>query len=271
MRTTLAITLIAATATPAMAQERTADEGWGLVVGAGALSSPTYEGDDTSRLSILPNLQVTYSDRFFASVQEGIGYRVFADDTFKAGPILRVKFSRSENGDQAFAVEGDDTTDLIGLGDIDTSLEAGGFVDYKVGPVTFSAEARQAFTGHEGFVADLGVKWSGRNFMFGPPIIWSVGPRARLVDDTYNAAYFGVNATQSAASGLPVFDATGGLHSYGLGATAIIPLTQDNAWSAVIIAGYDRLTGDAADNPLVQLRGSKDQASLGVFLSYKAF
>jgi outer membrane protein len=271
LRTRLAIALIAGTVSPAIAQDRTADEGWGLVVGAGALSSPTDEGDDASRLSILPNLQVTYSDKFFASVQEGIGYRVIADDTLKAGPILRVKFSRSEDGDQPFAIEGDDTTDLRGLGDVDTSLEAGGFVDYKLGPVTFSAEARQAFTGHEGFVADVGVKWSGRNFMFGPPIIWSVGPRARFVDDTYNSAYFGVTPTQSLASGLPVFDAAGGLHSYGLGATAIIPLTQDKAWAAVIVAGYDRLSGDAADNPLVQLRGSEDQASLGVFLSYRAF
>jgi len=39
----------------------------------------------------------------------------------------------------------------------------------------------------------------------------------------------------------------------------------------VLVAGYDRLTGDAADNPLVQLRGSEDQASLGIFLSYRAF
>ena len=35
--------------------------------------------------------------------------------------------------------------------------------------------------------------------------------------------------------------------------------------------GYDRLEGDAADNPLVQLRGSEDQASIGVFVSYRFF
>jgi MipA family protein len=271
LRSSLALALIAASTAPALAQERTPEDGWGLIVGAGALSSPTYEGDDSARVSILPNLQVTYGDRFFASVQEGIGYRFIADDMWKAGPILRVKFSRDEDGDQPFAIEGDDTTDLRGLGDVDTSLEAGGFVEFTTGPITFNAEARQAFTGHEGFVADLGVKWSGRNFMFGPPIIWSIGPRARLVDDGYNSAYFSVDAAQSTASGLPTFNAGGGLHSYGVGATAIIPLSRDNTWAAVIVAGYDRLTGDVADSPLVQLRGSEDQASLGVFLSYRAF
>lgn len=269
LRQSLILAVTLASAAPAFAQPRGADEGWGLVLGAGALSSPTYEGDDSSRVSILPNIQVSYGDRFFASVQEGIGYRILNDDSLRAGPILRVKFSRDESGDQPFAINGDDTTDLVGLGDVDTSLEAGGFIDYDIGPLTFSAEARKAFTGHEGLVADLGVKWSGRDALFGPPVILSIGPRARLVDDTYNSAYFSVNASQSLASGLPQFDAGGGLHSYGLGATAIIPLTQD--WTAVIVAGYDRLTGDAADNPLVQLRGSEDQASLGVFLSYKAF
>lgn len=269
MRHTLVFALTLAAAAPAFAQERSAGDGWGLIVGAGALSSPTYEGDDSSRVSILPNIQVTYGDRFFASVQEGIGYRVINDDALRAGPILRVKFSRDENGDQPFAINGDDTADLIGLGDVDTSLEAGGFLDYEIDALTFSAEARKAFTGHDGFVADLGVKWSGRDFLFGPPIIWSVGPRARLVDDSYNSAYFSVNAAQSVASGLPQFDAGGGLHSYGLGATAIIPL--NDAWTAVVVAGYDRLTEDAADNPLVALRGSADQASLGVFLSYKLF
>lgn len=269
MRQTLVLVATLAAAMPAFAQERGADEGWGLIVGAGALASPTYEGDDSSRLAILPNIQVSYGDRFFASVQEGIGYRVLNDDSLRAGPILRVKFSRDENGDQPFAINGDDTTDLAGLGDVDTSLEAGGFIDYEIGALTFSAEARKAFTGHDGFVADLGVKWSGRDFLFGPPIIWSVGPRARLVDDTYNSAYFSVNAAQSVASGLPQFDAGGGLHSYGLGATAIMPLSD--AWTAVVVAGYDRLTEDAAENPLVALRGSADQASLGIFLSYKLF
>ena len=269
MRHTFVLAITLASAAPAFAQERSAEDGWGLIVGAGALTSPTYEGDDSSRLSILPNIQVSYGDRFFASVQDGVGYRALNDDSLRAGPILRVKFSRDENGDQPFAINGDDTADLIGLGDVDTSLEAGGFIDYEIGPITFNAEARKAFTGHDGFVADLGVKWSGRDFLFGPPIIWSVGPRARLVDDTYNSAYFSVNAAQSAASGLPQFDAGGGLHSYGLGATAIIPL--NDAWTAVVVAGYDRLEGDAADNPLVQLRGSEDQASIGVFLSYRFF
>lgn len=269
MRVFLTLSLLAAAGAPAIAQTRNPDDGWGLTLGAGALVSPTYEGDDDTRLSILPNIQLSYGDRFFASVQEGVGYRVINDPSLEAGPIMRVKFSRDEDGDQPFAVTGDDSTDLIGLGDVDTSIELGGFVAYELGPVTLSAEARQAVTGHEGFVADVGLKWSGRNALFGPPVIWSIGPRARLVDDAYNSAYFGVTPAQSLGSGLPVFEAEGGLLSYGVGATAIMPLTQ--VWSAVVVAGYDRIEGDAADSPLVRLRGTPDQATFGVFLSYRFF
>jgi outer membrane protein len=267
----IALALFAVIATPAFAQERPANEGWAVTVGAGGLLAPTYEGDDTYRLSILPNIQVTYDDTFFASVQEGVGYRVINDDTLRAGPIARIRFSRDEDGDQPFAVTGDDSTDLVGLGDVDTSIELGGFVEYELGDLTLSAEVRQAATGHEGFVADLGARWSGRSMAFGPPVIWSIGPRVRLADENFNSAYFGVTPTQSLASGLPVYAADGGLHSYGVGATAIIPLDRDNAWTAVIFAGYDRLDGDAGESPLVQLRGSEDQATLGVFLSYRLF
>jgi outer membrane protein len=267
----LAVVLFALCGAPALAQERPVEDGWSLNVGAGGLVNPTYEGDDAYRLSILPNIQVTYGDSFFASVQEGIGYRVIKSDTVRAGPIVRIRFSRDEDGDQPFALTGDDSTDLIGLGDVDTSVELGGFLEYEFGSITFSVEARKAVTGHEGLVADVGARWSGRSMAFGPPVIWSIGPRARVADDNFTSAYFGVTRAQSLASGLPVYAAEGGLHSYGIGATAIVPIDRDGRWTAVAFAGYDQLAGDPADSPLVQLRGAESQATLGIFVSYRVF
>jgi outer membrane protein len=249
--------------------QATPNEGWGLNVGAGGLMSPTYEGDDSYRVSILPNIQLTYGDDFFASVQEGVGYRFINEDTLRAGPIGRLKFSRGEDGDQPFAVTGDDTMDLRGLGEVDTTFELGGFVEYEIGDVTLGAEARKAVSGHDGAVLDLEASWSGRSMALGPPLIWSFGPRVRVVDDTYSQAYFGVTPVQSVAAGLPVYSAGGGVYSYGLGGTAILPL--DDRWTMVAFASLERLTGDAADSPLVQLRGSEDQATLGLFVSYRLF
>lgn len=264
-----AVFFLALHGAPVFAQP--ANEGWGLNVGTGGLLAPTYDGDDAYRLSVLPSIQLTYGGRFFASVQDGIGYRVINTDTLRVGPIARGRFSRDEDGNQPFAVTGDDSVDLAGLGDVDASFELGGFIDYELGAITLSAEARKAVTGHEGSVADVGARWSGRSMSFGSPVNWSIGPRARLVDDSFTSSYFGVTGAQARASGLPAYEASGGLYSYGIGATAIIPIDRENRWTVVAFAGYDRLAGDAADSPLVQLRGADDQATLGIFVSYRVF
>ncbi|RIJ14805.1 MipA/OmpV family protein [Henriciella mobilis] len=256
-----------ALAFPSQAQEREPLKGWQVSVGAGVLTSPTYEGDDDYDLKVLPNLQFRYGERFFASVQEGVGYRLFNSETFSAGPIAKIRFSRDEDGDQTFSVTGGETDDLRGLGDIDTTIEAGGFAEWTVGDITLSGEVRQGIGGHEGLVADLGASYGGRLTGFGPPVFWSAGPNIRLADSDYTSAYFGVTPLQSARSGLPQYEADGGLYSYGLSASAFVPLDRDNRWSLVMIAGYDQLAGDAGDAPLVDLRGSRDQFTFGAFLS----
>lgn len=246
---------------------RPSRDGWRFTVGTGALYAPTYEGDDDYRLSLLPNFRIAYGERFFASIQEGVGYRLINQDSWRAGPIMKLRFARDEDGSQTFAVTGDDTDDLLGLGDVDASVELGGFVEYDVGALTLGVEARQAVTGHEGFIVDLNATWSGRGQMRDAFVVWSVGPRVRFVDDNYNAAYFGVTPAQSLASGLGVYQADGGLHAYGVAASLILPLSQDGAWAAVLIGSFDRLEGDAASSPLVQERGDDTQGSIGFFIS----
>lgn len=268
MRATLLFAALVSTNLPAFAQVPEPAGGWQVTVGAGGLYAPAFEGDDDYAASILPNIQIKYSDTFFASVQDGIGYNWIQTDTVSAGPIGRVKFSRDEDGDQAFAVSGGGTRDLLGLGDVETSLELGGFLRYRNGPWSAGAEVRQAVSGHEGLVLDLNAGLGGVISGFGPRVIWSAGPRVKIVDDSYSAAYFGVTPSQAAGSGLPVYDAGGGVNSYGFGALGIIPLDRDFKWSLVTFAGYDRLAGDSGDSPLVILRGDADQFSAGLFLNY---
>lgn len=268
MRATLLFAALFSANLPAFAQAPEPPEGWQVTLGAGGLHAPSYEGDDDYAVSILPNVQFKYSDTFFASVQDGIGYNWLQTDQITAGPIGRVKFSRDEDGDQTFAVSGGGTDDLLGLGDVDTSFELGGFLRYRNGPWSAGAELRQAVSGHEGLVLDLNAGMGGVISGFGPPVIWSAGPRLKIVDDSYTAAYFGVTPPQAAGSGLPVYEAGGGVNSYGFGALGILPLDRDFRWSVVAFAGYDRLTGDAGDSPLVTLRGDADQFSAGLFLNY---
>jgi outer membrane protein len=242
-------------------------EGWTVNVGAGALLSPNYLGDDAYSLSAVPYFRVTHSDRFFASVQEGAGYSLIKQENFRAGPLLRLEFGRDEDGTGTFRIVGDRTDDLLGLGDIDTSVSLGGFAEIDFGDFTASAKLGKAVSGHEGLTGDIGVSYKGIFRGNGPPIIYSFGPRINFGDDNYMSAQFGVTTAQSQASGLTPFEASGGVVSYGVSGTAIMPVTD--VFSVTLIANYSRLTADAGDSSLVTERGSRDQAFSGLVTSFK--
>jgi len=78
--------------------------------------------------------------------------------------------------------------------------------------------------------------------------------------------YFGITPTQSAASGLPVYDACGGLRSFGAGAQARYEWSPQ--WATHMFVEYERLAGDAANSPLVVQHGSRDLIQVGIGASY---
>lgn len=244
-----------------------ADTGWTLLLGGGAAVSPNYLGDDDYSVSALPYIRVTKGDRFFASVQEGMGYAILKNDRFRAGPLASVEFGRDEDGGAPFRVAGTKTNDLLGLGDIDTTVSLGGFAELELGKFSFSGKIGQALGGHDGLTADIGLRYKGVLTGYGPPLIYSFGPNIDFGDITYTNAYFGVSNPQSLASGLTPYTASGGAARIGLSANGIVPLT--NTISANIVINVSRLLNDVADSPLVTQRGSRDQAFGGLFLARK--
>ena len=138
------------------------------------------------------------------------------------------------------------------------TLELGGFGGYTWKEWSALVEVRQGVNGHDGLISDLSFNYTGdishAFYQEGPPLILSLGPEASLVDSKYSETYFGVNPQQSFHSGLPVYNANGGLLKYGVAATLIIPITYKI--SATMVAGFARLSGDAADSPLVTQRGT---------------
>lgn len=266
-RAALSLALCAiSTLSHAQSRPQIDDKGWKLSVGAGALLSPNYLGDDEYALSVVPYIRATYSDKLYASVQEGIGYNLIQTDTFRAGPLLGLEFGRDEETGGPFRVSGKDTNDLIGLGDVDTSISLGGFAEYDLGKFTASAKLGKAINGHEGLTGELALRYKGILMGYGPPLIYSIGPSLNYGDDQYMESLFGVNNTQAAASGLTAFEAQGGVLSYGLSANAIIPVTNNVA--ITLFTSVNRLSGDAASSSLVQERGSKDQSFIGLATAY---
>lgn len=266
MRIKFLITLSLTTifALPAAAQQ-SENAGWQYTVGAGMIAAPNYFGDDEYAISALPNIQVKYDDKFFASVQEGAGYNVINNENWRAGPIIRYAFSRDEDGEGPFQISGD-TGDLEGLGDVDGTVELGGYIEYTINPISTKLELRQGAGGHEGFIGNLSINYKGRTLVSQRPIFFTFGPDISFADSNYHEAHFNVNSSQSAASGLSEYDADAGILSYGLGGTIIVPITQNV--STVLIANYAHLGDESADSSLVEERGSEHQGMVGAFLNY---
>jgi outer membrane protein len=229
---------------------------WTVMVGAGGEYKPDFEGARRSMLSPVPIFSISRAGSVeqFHSPRDSASIALIDFGDLRAGPAAKFVPARSAAS----------FSELNGLGDVNAAVEVGGFVEYF--PVDWfraRVEARQGFGGHTGVVADF----SGD---FIVPLLQrltiSAGPRFTWESTNATAPYFGINAVQAMASGLPVFNANGGPHSVGAGAQ--ISYRFNPQWEIHSYVEYERLLGDAAKSPLVALRGSPNQTTVGVGASY---
>jgi outer membrane protein len=74
------------------------------------------------------------------------------------------------------------------------------------------------------------------------------------------------NAAQPGLPALTAYNASGGLYSYGAGTQ--LEYFFSPQWAAHVLVEYERLTGSAADSPLVTQRGSANQFTFGMGATY---
>ncbi len=234
----------------------TGSSDWPVTIGGEGRVEPIFQGSKRDVLLPFPILAVR---RFgtpepFRAPRDGVGIGLFGDNVFQVGPVGQLRTPRLQKFDAA----------LQGLGDVPWAIELGGFAEYWVVPwLRTRVELRQGFNGHHGLVSDIfadavvrgGTQWT-----------LSGGPRMTLASTPATTPYFGIDAAQSAASDLPLFDAKGGVRSLGAGTQARYFWTRQFATHAFV--EYERLTGDAASSPLVEQRGSANQLTIGFGASH---
>jgi outer membrane protein len=230
---------------------------WTVTVGIEGRVMPSFPGSDRAVLAPFPtfDLRKAGTPRRFSSPRDGIGVAVINEGQFRFGPAANFVLSRRESDDPA----------LVGLGNVDWTLELGVFAEYWALPwMRTRVEVRQGvYGGHHGTVADFtadGV-WAAT-----PALTMSAGPRLSVASGEAMQPYFGVTPAQSITSGLPAFSAKSGVRSYGAGAQARYEWSQQ--WASKLFVEYDRLTSDAARSPIVSQIGSPNQTTIGFGLSY---
>jgi len=229
---------------------------WTVMLGVEGRVLPKFDGSANAMLAPFPLFDVRRAGTpaTFRGPRDGASFGLVESGRFRAGPVFKIHLPRRE---------GDDS-DLRGLGNVDWTLEAGGFVEYwPTDWLRGRAELRQGFGGHHGLVSDL---MADVVVPVSPQLTLSGGPRATLASSKALSPYFSITPMQSVASGLPVYDAGGGLRSVGLGAQARYEWSRQ--WATHIFVEYERLTGDAANSPLVSVRGSRDQVQMGLGVTY---
>lgn len=252
---------------PANAQITVYEQNWSVTAGAALVYAPVFMGSDDYQLLALPDVSVKYADSFFASVREGVGYNFYLFDDLKMGPLVKYDFGRDEDGDSFFSIAGSGSSALQGMGDLDGSVEVGGFIEYTFEPFVAHVDLRQGIGGHEGMVSDISLNIAGNTNGFGSPFIYSFGPRLKLADQEYMNAYYGVDAVQAANTGLSAYDADFGIVSYGVGANFLVGLTKTLSLS--VFGSYDWLGDEASSSPLIEQRGKDEVFTVGLGLSYK--
>ena len=226
-----------------------AESNWLLSIGLAGGASPDYEGSDDYEFGFAPYIGISWRDRIFYR-GKSLGANLFKGNNFKAGPILSWTSGRNE----------DDNDRLEGLGDVDGSVEAGGFVSYRSESLRFKLEARQDIdSGHEGALVEL----SGSTTLpiKSQRVLLSLGTTWASAD--YMESFFGINNKQSANSGLRTYDADAGFKDASISLATGYSITE--RWRIGGKIQYLRLLGDAADSPIVD---DENQFIAGISLVY---
>jgi outer membrane scaffolding protein for murein synthesis (MipA/OmpV family) len=220
-------------------------------VGAGIMTAPEFEGAKKNELKALPVVELSY-DRVFFSLSKGLGVRIIDNEAWTISPSLRYWAGRDEDASDR----------LRGLGDVDAALALGGMISYHPGDLSLFLNGYHGLGSEEGFTVELGAALS-RQLM--EKLNFTAELSTLFADEDYNQKFFGVTRQQAARSGYDFYQADAGFKHVALGGTLSYNLTQ--SINLGLFGEYKRLTGPAADSPIVE-RGSKNQVSSGLMIGF---
>lgn len=278
LRSLLLAATIGLAATPALAQdsqplpspeEINAANSFTIAGGGGVI--PDYEGSDDYRFIPVAAIRgkvsgISFSTRgtyLYVDLISGSG-KVDLD----VGPIAGVRLNRTRKIK-------DDIVNL--LPDRKTAVEVGGFAGVSFKGLTNPYDSlgvrldvvKDIANAHQSTIFSPNLEFStplSRTFYVGV----SVG--ADFVSNRFADYYFSVSPAEAALSGLPAFNASGGMKNWKAGLLGNYSLSGDlrHGLSIFGTGGYSRLVGDFKRSPIVSQRGSAGQwlGALGLAYSF---
>lgn len=209
------------------------ENAWKIAVGGGLASVPRYEGASSNRLRFAPLLEIS-DGKFFAGTSRGIGYDFSDDKSLQYGARITLSPYRRQNVDAR----------LNGMGDLGNAAEFGGFLNARFSPIYLTSSI--ASSSHGAHI-ELGGGYetaltAADKLRAGLELDWANGK--------YMQTYFGINASQAAASGgvLTAYNATSGVKDYALKLNWMHSYSKQ--WFSNLGATYKQLGSSAKNSPL---------------------
>lgn len=272
-------------AAPAFAQDQVADvpiepsetvfSGDYLSIGVGVAYNPSYTGSDDYVFTPLPIIQGSLGGIDISPRAGGITLDFIQDSP--GGPGIDLGVAGRIRSNRA-----SDIKDVIveRYGELDTAYEVGPSAGISFPAVlnpydSLSLKADALFDvggAHGGMTVSPSVTYF-TPLSRGMAASLSVG--AEWADADFHDYYFRVdpiNYVGPAADALPAFDPDGGGFT-SVGANLLLGVDLDGdlangGLALVVIGGYSRVLGDAADTPFTSIRGSRDQYLAAVGVGY---
>ena len=226
------------------------------LLGIGLRSQPAYDGSASQRVGVVPVIRYLGRPLFVRSTQgvlEG-GVRLELVPGLHAGAQLAYEPGRKTSESDFLRQQG--------VSDVTSGASVGAHIewDHVVGPVpiTLLARARQRTDADRG--AQLDLRLSAGAYR-GGRVGAGVFAQTTWANAKATDALYGISQQQSAATGLPTFQAGSGWLFASLGMLWSVDLSSD--WIVVGSMESRHLRGDAARSPIVE-RSANYYASAGL-------
>lgn len=230
--------------------------------GAGVGTTTEYAGGNERMVGALPGLRYTTdSGRLlewygpYAQFNFGVG------TGFQWGPTVSLRLGRHDVSDPVVSQ----------IHTVPTTVEGGGFIGYEYihdGAIPYRLRAELTVTTNAGIVfTGSRVSLNGTAWV---PLSKSVFAGAGLgtswSSGGFNTTYFGVTGEDSARSGLPSYNPSSGFEQITSWLACVYQI--NSRWYAGALVFYQRLTGPAAESPIVVQRGTRNQLTFGAGVAY---
>lgn len=244
----------------AHAQEAPADGSPHGVVAIGVGVLPEYDGARDVRALPFMSGNVSWGGVNLELRGAGLRADLASDARLAIGPVIGIRLPRND-------VDG-----RVGLlPEIDTAIEAGGFIGYRFGgdergqgSLQMEISVVHDVSGvHDGLLATAGASYAAfRSASFS----LALDAQTTWVNGDYARTYFGVTPTAAAASSLPAYRPGSGIRDVGVGVTAAYWFSERFGLTGRVGANY--LVGEIADSPVTD-EGRRWQPAAGIAVAYR--